>query len=295
MSRVIILRGLPASGKTSWAKSWVTQAPGRVRVNRDDLRVMLYGRPFLEHDGERLVTEVERGIARDALRAGWDVVVDDMNLRPRYVREWQRFARAHRADWEIYELEIPLDESVRRDEVRGSKVGVDAIRGMSRWLVKGALAPVPTEDEPARPAAYKPNAGLPDAWIVDIDGTLALNTSGRSPYDLDRVGEDTLNEPVADVVYALARVGYRVVFCSGREETSRAATEEWIRTHLDVRGPLYMRSAGDRRKDHVVKRELLDEIGRSYAVRGVLDDRQQVVDMWRAAGLTCLQVAEGDF
>lgn len=295
MSRVVILRGLPASGKTGWAKWWVTQAPGRVRVNRDDLRVMLYGRPVLDHAGEKLVTEAERGIARDALRAGMDVVVDDMNLRPRYVREWQRFARAHRADWEIYELGIPLDESVRRDEVRGSKVGVDAIRGMSRWLVKGGLAPVPAEDEPARPATYKPNANLPDAWIVDIDGTLALNTSGRSPYDLDRVGEDTLNRPVADVVYALSRIGYRIVYCSGREEASRAATEEWIWTHLEVGGPLYMRPAGDRRKDHVVKRELLDEIGRSYAVRGTLDDRQQVVDMWRATGLTCLQVAEGDF
>lgn len=51
----------------------------------------------------------------------------------------------------------------------------------------------------------------------------------------------------------------------------------------------------DKRRDSLVKRGLLEEIGQLYAVRGVLDDRNQVVEMWRAAGLTCLQVADGDF
>ena len=51
----------------------------------------------------------------------------------------------------------------------------------------------------------------------------------------------------------------------------------------------------DKQRDSLVKRGLLEEIGQLYAVRGVLDDRNQVVEMWRAAGLTCLQVADGDF
>jgi hypothetical protein len=56
-----------------------------------------------------------------------------------------------------------------------------------------------------------------------------------------------------------------------------------------------MRAEGDTRRDSVVKRELLDRIGEFYDVQAAIDDRQQVVDMWRAAGLLCLQVAPGDF
>jgi len=53
---------------------------------------------------------------------------------------------------------------------------------------------------------------------------------------------------------------------------------------------------GDGRKDAVVKREIFDrEIRDNWRIVGVFDDRQQVVRMWRALGLTVFQVAEGDF
>lgn len=59
---------------------------------------------------------------------------------------------------------------------------------------------------------------------------------------------------------------------------------------------LHMRPAGDRRRDSIVKAELFDRHVRDqYRVLVVLDDRKQVVEMWRSLGLTCLQVAEGDF
>lgn len=54
---------------------------------------------------------------------------------------------------------------------------------------------------------------------------------------------------------------------------------------------LFMREA-----DYIVKAELFDKYVRhNYNVIGVLDDRTQVVNMWRSMGLTCLQVAPGDF
>jgi hypothetical protein len=89
---------------------------------------------------------------------------------------------------------------------------------------------------------------------------------------------------------------FGVVFCSGREDTARAETALWIAENVEVPGELWMRAAGDRRRDSIVKRELFDvHIRNRYAVRYVLDDRQQVVDMWRSLGLTCMQVARGDF
>lgn len=295
MSTLHITRGLPAAGKTTWAKEWVAEGGNRARVNRDDLRAMLYGRARLEWAEEERVTAVQRDTARALLKAGTDVVCDDMNLRPKYVREWGRFARANGHELEVHEFPITVDESVARDAARGAKVGEAPIRGMARYLVKGTLAPIPDETEPPPVALYVPDERLPDAWVVDIDGTLALNTGGRSPYDLHRVHEDTPNHAVADVVYALNATGRHIVFCSGREDSCRDATEKWLFDNFGYCLPLFMRSADDKRRDSVVKRELLDEIGKLYAVRGVLDDRNQVVEMWRAAGLTCLQVAEGDF
>jgi len=59
---------------------------------------------------------------------------------------------------------------------------------------------------------------------------------------------------------------------------------------------LLMRAAGDSRRDSIVKREIFDaRIRDVWQVKGVLDDRDQVVRMWRALGLTCVQVAPGDF
>jgi hypothetical protein len=59
---------------------------------------------------------------------------------------------------------------------------------------------------------------------------------------------------------------------------------------------LFMRKSGDYRKDSVVKKEIYERhIKEDFNVEFVLDDRDQVVKMWREQGLVCLQVAEGNF
>lgn len=135
-----------------------------------------------------------------------------------------------------------------------------------------------------------------DTFLVDIDGTIALR-GDRSPYDWSRVGDDTPNVPVVTVVRALARAGHRIIYLSGRSEVCRAATGAWIAAHVGVAGDaLYMRPAGDYRPDEIMKRALYERYVRPrYPVRAILDDRAKVVRMWRALGLTVLQVDDGDF
>lgn len=139
-------------------------------------------------------------------------------------------------------------------------------------------------------------SSLLDAIIVDLDGTLALHR-GRTPFEWDRVHEDEPNMPVIHAVRAMAASGFTVVYCSGRDACCREATAAWIEQHVGVDGPLYMRPAGDYRRDAVVKRELYENhIEPMYRVAFVLDDRDQVVELWRnELGLTCFQVAPGDF
>lgn len=138
-------------------------------------------------------------------------------------------------------------------------------------------------------------------WLVDIDGTLALRGE-RKPYEWHRVGEDKPNEPVIEVVRALAACS-NIVFVSGRMEDCREQTLDWLHEHVCRRAltcfhaPLFMRADDDYRRDTVVKREIYETwIAGRYDVAGVIDDRDQVVKMWRnELGLTCLQVAEGNF
>lgn len=142
-------------------------------------------------------------------------------------------------------------------------------------------------------------ANLPRAIICDLDGTLAL-LGNRNPYETARAIEDALNEPVANVieVYAHQKLyDVRLLLVSGREEKYRDVTLKWLIKH-DIKNyeALYMRPTGDKRKDYVVKREIYEKsIHGKYYVLFVLDDRDQVVKMWRELGLTCFQVEYGDF
>jgi predicted kinase len=302
-----ITRGLPASGKTTLAREWLAEDPtNRARVNRDDLRAMMFAAPTYDFAQEVAVTAASRSLVKDLLK-NRDVITDDTNLRPSYVREWRKFAAMNGVDLVVHECYVTVNDAVSRDQARGDsggrRVGEDVIRGMAgKFTKRSATDPcgyhfLPIIDEPVEveAAAYTPRLGSKPAIIVDIDGTVAL-MGDRSPYDLSRVHEDRPNHPVIAAVRAAWHDGLSVVYCSGRDDSSREVTEKWLATHVGVPGPLLMRAADDRRKDSIVKRELFDaHIRDEYDVRYVLDDRQQVVDMWRSLGLTCLQVAKGDF
>jgi uncharacterized HAD superfamily protein len=94
----------------------------------------------------------------------------------------------------------------------------------------------------------------------------------------------------------LQNSGKAIVFVSGREDKFKPQTLAWLAKHNISFDGLYMRQSGDSRKDSIVKKEIYDEfILDKYNVAFVLDDRDQVVKVWRDLGLTCLQVDYGDF
>ena len=114
------------------------------------------------------------------------------------------------------------------------------------------------------------------------------------------VGDDAIHEPVAEVLHRMTAepLYYKVLFITGRPERCRADTVRWLETNTLLWAAdysLYMRKDGDFRADYIVKQEILDAHIDKDRVLFVLDDRKQVVDMWRRNGLVCFQVAEGDF
>ena len=89
---------------------------------------------------------------------------------------------------------------------------------------------------------------------------------------------------------------YRIIVMSGRDEVCRWQTEMWLAAQGVQFDELHMRRHKDNRPDTVVKRELFEaHIAGRYEVAFVVDDRQGVVDQWREMGLTCMQVAPGNF
>lgn len=315
MTSLTLLRGVPASGKTGYAKQWVeTDRESRIRVNRDDIRSMLFDcKQGLSHEQESMVTKVEKGMVETGLKEGKDVIVDAMHLRPKYITEWYKTANKFKLhDVNIREFPIGLEEALRRNDYRTweDQVPEQAIQTMfQKYIRKGKFLPVKDfgtwvqEDFKVNSLDVVPDTPygteedpLPTAVIVDIDGTLALNTGGRSHYDWDRVGEDTSNEPVLDLVRFLQWEDMHVIFFSGRDRVCYNDTKAWLKNRGLLVDQLHMRPEGDMRPDYVVKYEMYNEhIRGKYSVWFVLDDRNSVVSLFREIGLTVLQVADGDF
>jgi predicted kinase len=283
MPKVILLKGLPASGKSTWAREQLRQFPGRYkRVNKDDLRDMLDDGEWSEAN-EKFIVRARDGLILAALAARKDVIVDDTNLNPEHEQAIRKLVEG-RADVEVRAFDIPVEEAIWRDHERARSVGERVIRDMhQRWLGTDIEQP-------------PPEAEIPPAIICDLDGTLAL-LGERSPYNASRAEQDMPNEPVIRVLLAsVAYEGARVFLVSGREEKYRKVTERWLQKHGIAYDGLFLRRNKDFRKDTVVKREVYErEIHGKYRVLFVLEDRDQVVAFWRSLGLTCLQVAEGNF
>ena len=144
-------------------------------------------------------------------------------------------------------------------------------------------------------------------FLCDIDGTLAdishrLHLIRQQPPDwkafFAACTEDLPIYEVIEVVKSLNSFGNHVIGISGRSDEVREETEKWLLKHGVIFDKLFMRKAGDHREDTVVKSELFNEILASLEVQqiaGVFEDRQQVVDMFRARGLRVFQVAPGKF
>lgn len=136
---------------------------------------------------------------------------------------------------------------------------------------------------------------MSDAIICDIDGTLA-HMVDRSPYDPSLYHTDTVDECIREIVSRYRTSGIKILICSGRDDTYQGVTQDWLHKNGVLYDKLFMRPAGDKTDDALVKKALYDtRIKDKYNVLFVLDDRNRVVDMWRSLGLKCLQVAPGDF
>lgn len=278
MLQVIIMKGLPGSGKSNWAKQKIAENPNSYkRISKDDLRDML-DNGIHSNDAEKFILATRDALITMALHGGKHVIVDDTNLASKHEDRIRLLVKGL-AEVKIQDFtQVPIETCISRDLTRSRSVGEAVIRRMYNQFLKPVIEPI------------KHIEGLPHAVICDLDGTLCL-LNGRNPYDASTCENDLLNEAVSSIL-----TGRFVILTSGRDDRYREQTERFLSVHNIDYLALHMRKTGDTRKDSIIKKEMFDEhIRGKFNIDFVLDDRNQVVELWRSLGLICLQVAEGDF
>lgn len=312
LTKLTAMRGYSGSGKSTKAREIATET-GAVVVNRDLLRLQLVGEWWTgDRNDEDRVTIAESALATSFLKADTSVVVDATHLNPAYLKKWARISSRLGAEFEVVDVHAPTDVCKQRIYQRWSDaMGTEHARYLDPSVVDQQAKRFPVEKWPVIPAVkpfevdpVEPRPDLTKAIIVDIDGTVADHEGVRSPFDYTTVSLDRPIHSIIQLVRDWAEVNPSayVLFVSGRDDSCYADTVKWLTDHEIPFDSLFMRPTGARDAngnklpDYIVKYDLFNEhIRGTYDVQFVLDDRDQVVDVWRRLGLKCLQVAPGDF
>lgn len=296
MSKLVVMIGISGSGKSTAAKKYIGTFGGII-VSRDKIRELLFGytEETVKHyynrgdvkKYEEEVTRVEHLLIKDGLKHG-DVVVDATHLKLQYINKLKK--KFHYVNHVYHYCDTPLDLAISRDLGRKRIVGESIIRRQYEDLqnLKRNFNFSPYIAD-ITPIVQDP--GKSPCILVDLDGTLALHTSGRSPFDWKRVGEDSVNRPVADFLKAIERENYpQVMIVSGRDESCRAETQQWLTKNQIDFDQLYMRPEKDQRPDYIIKEEIWRKIAENHFIEYIIDDRLQVTEHAERLGLFCFNV-----
>jgi len=283
---MIILKGLPACGKTTYAKEYIEKNPNTMRVNRDSLRKMLFFSEFTPKR-EKTVVSLGKEFVRLIAGNGYDVMIDDTNLNPEIEEMWKEIGESLKMEVEVYMVEeaISLERLIIRDARRDESVGSHVIKNMAfRYKMYGY--------------------GLTPVIICDIDGTLCdithrLHYVQGEQKDWDgffsQMHKDTPRLEIINQVKKFINKGFEVVFVSGRNEKYREFTERWLLEHdlWAMRTILLMRPEHDRRPDDLVKESIYQQYLANKDVCLAIDDRPRILRVWEKHGIQVSDVGPG--
>lgn len=138
--------------------------------------------------------------------------------------------------------------------------------------------------------------------IIDIDDTLSLaaerfkiatkpngKTDWNIAHDPELVKKDKPNLPMIDLAKRYKKAGFKIVILTGRPDTIKTATEEWLDKYGIEYDELYMRN----KKEHYLKADVfkkgiyetyLDDVFCAY------DDDEKIIQMWNSVGISAFKV-----
>lgn len=290
---LIITVGVSNSGKSTAVKEFLQKNTKFVEVNRDNIRTFL----FCENDITQLshykytkskedqVTHLHHTMIEEALKSGKGVVCSDTNLNPKYRKVLADLAKKHGTESRLWTFEEDLHVCKARNLKRVHTVPPSVLERQYKQMREFLKLPT-----------YTPQKDAPQAVIADLDGTVACMDGVRGPFEWDKVLLDKPKEQVIALVKWLRSQGVLIIFLSGRDGVCFEDTVKWLDLHVGKYHKLIQRAKGDQRPDVQIKEEIFwRDIAPNYNVTLAIDDRNQIVDLWRALGIECWQVQSGDF
>jgi predicted kinase len=309
MRNIYILYGPPLSGKTTFS-NLITKHDKDIKIiSRDVIRDNLNDHSNLP-EIENIITKIEESYF-SSLITQYDIICDNTFSKVKYIKDFLNLIKKSKIKTKVRLVDfsdIPFDTLLERSLDRDRKVDPVVIKKIftrCKQNLKGVIELINNfNNDSSFISEYKPMiiSKIPTinnndrAIIVDIDGTLSHSGGLRSPFEYDKVINDDIDEIIRDIVTSYKNSNHKIIIISGREDSCYNMTCDWLNKHRVPFDFLYMRKSKDFRKDAIVKKEIFDKyIKDNYNVLFCLDDRNQVVEMWRSIGVKCLQVQEGNF
>jgi len=306
MSKIVVLKGLPGSGKSTKALEIIRKNPDAVRVNRDLLREMFF---FIKRNRskgeewtgakEKVIKKSQDQIIRFLLDNHKTVIIDDCNLFQKGIERYKQIALEGNHKFEIVELNTSVDVCIKRDKKRSDGVGAAVIKD---FAIRAGIQK--DNDCGAKEGEIITFPNEKKIVICDIDGTVSdvdhrlkyIKGEGKKDWDsfFGAMNQDTLREGVAQLL-SLTYKDHPVVMVTGRPSSYREQTEAWLKKYkIDYRR-LLMRKAGDYRPDYIVKEEILLKHFNKDEIEVAIDDRQQILVVWRRNKINVIDVGQGDY
>ena len=241
------------------------------------------------------VTEIEYNRVIEGLKEGKTVILDATNLNPTYLKKWLELPVKY--TYKIKEFYVPYAEAMKRSKARKEAGGLYINRNTMTHFYKKYYNSEFREELTDKRVIREPELNLPSIVICDLDATLALH-QGREPFEWDLLKTDKMDSRLRLLLNHFMGL-YKVVFVTGRPESARLATTEWLQdpqNKLHDNWVLYMRknndfSHGDDYKEKVYR----EKIEGKYNVLCVFEDSNKCVSRWRELGLLTCQVENSDY
>ena len=309
MSKLIICIGPPGCGKNTWVQNEIKKSKHpAIAACRDDLRQMVCGGNIHDYkfkdDSEKFITKLQDTAINEALTNGINVYVPDTNYDAGTMQHLMQLAKSNKSIVEKHDFfeeylkeqqqDLPVDIYVERYRKRCKDWNLKRNKAVPEAVIDKFFEKyiVPKHNTVKQ---YIPNETKPKAILVDLDGTL-FHMHNRSPFDFEKVDSDTIDPVVFATITALQAQGYKVILASGRDDSCRDLTIKSLSANNVQWDKLFMRVTGDQRPDWQVKEEIFyNEIAPYYNVQLSFDDRDQVVNRYRAMGIKVFQVQPGNF
>lgn len=290
MNKIIVLQGPPASGKSTWARDTAKAGTSYVIVNRDSIRDAR-GEYWIPEQ-EDYISDMEEYAVRSAIKRNLIPIIDATNLNPKTINKWENLAKELNCEIEFKPFYVPFKTALERDEQRDRPVGKKVLkRFYTQYFYDDFIKEIKDNV-----VIRDPVVGVPACIIFDIDGTIAHHQE-RLPFEWEKLDTDLCDSRIKHLLYQIMPLEIKIIFLTGRPESVRTATENWIRKNIPgINFTLLMRDSKDFRSGEIVKKELWEKcVEPNYNTLCVFEDSNKCADMWRSLGLLTCQVYKNDY